>query len=178
MPWPSDPPRIPGRPIYAAPAKMRFWDESPRGPWSPSRTGRDALQIDRSRRDLRAILLSLRKQVANAAGIERKDAELAGLCLPPDRINPGRGSPALLHSLCVADCAWPPPEEPARPLACAIDGPASCCCCRRLVSSKAPGPGLRPRRLSRARETRRREEPVVDSCGQSTTSPSRRVRNG
>lgn len=68
-----------GRPIVAAPAQERFSDTCCRGPGRDPRTGSDALQIDRSRRNPRRILVGsseasklVAAATAVAAGIEQR----------------------------------------------------------------------------------------------------------
>ncbi|EUC38983.1 hypothetical protein COCCADRAFT_81828 [Bipolaris zeicola 26-R-13] len=77
---------MPGRPIDAAPAQERFSDSRCRGPGRDPRTGRDALQIDRSRRNPRRILV----------GSSEASKQARSLLLPPLwLLGSSRGPPAL-----------------------------------------------------------------------------------
>ncbi|KAF5846713.1 hypothetical protein GGP41_004798 [Bipolaris sorokiniana] len=97
---------MPGRPIDAAPAQERFSDTLCRGPGRDPRTGRDALQIDRSRRDPRSILVGSSEAsklaaaaTAVAAGIEQRSP---GTALGAEQPSP---------SLFVSHTPLPPPPD-------------------------------------------------------------------
>ena len=103
-------------PIDAAPAQQRFWDSPGRGPGRGARTGHSALQIDRSRRYLRRILVGLSEASKLQSRWDRVNARdvpngaeqpspIPLTLLPPDD-DSGRTSPTAASCQLASNGAW------------------------------------------------------------------------
>lgn len=107
MPWLSDPPTHPRPPnLRCAGERALLGQEHDRGPGRGPRTGRDALQIDRSRRDLTRILVGFGSKLPPllSAGVlftRRRPLPAERNCLAED-VTLVVG--CWLLAACVADC--------------------------------------------------------------------------
>ncbi|EMD96078.1 hypothetical protein COCC4DRAFT_18943 [Bipolaris maydis ATCC 48331] len=96
---------MPGRPIDAAPAQERFSDTLCRGPGRDPRTGRDALQIDRSRRNPRRILVGSSEASKLAdGGALLPPLWLLGSSRGPPVLSPERNNPRRVSSSLTRRC--------------------------------------------------------------------------